>query len=64
MIMTEKRFTVKELCSYLLDLIEEGHGGKTVRLSVNYDHCDHVQNLRDIHCFDTLDWITLTGGKI
>ena len=44
--MTEKQFTVKELCSYLLDLIEEGHGDKTVRLSVNYDHCDHVQRRR------------------
>ena len=59
--MTNEKFTVKELVYYLLGLIENGDGDKTVKLSVNYDHCDHIQKLRSIHNFEGIDWITLDG---
>ena len=60
--MTDE-FTVRELASYLLRLIENGDGNKKVRLSVNYDHCDHIQKLRSIHNFESIDWITLDGSE-
>lgn len=63
MIMTEKQFTVKELCSYLLDLIEEGHGDKTVQLSVIYDNCEHIQDFGNITNIENIPWITLRGAK-
>ena len=56
-------FTVRELCSYLLGFIENGDGDKIVQLSINYDHCDHIQRLRKIYNIDGLDWITLSGGS-
>lgn len=56
-------FTVRELASYLLGLIENGDGDKKVKLSVNYDHCDHIQDLKSIHCFDSIGWITLDGSE-
>lgn len=62
--MTEKRVTVKELSDYLLDLIKEGYGDNTVELSINYDNCDHIQPLNEVHvCRDCkyIDWITLRG---
>ena len=57
--------TVKELASYLLDLIDEGHGGKTVELSVHYDNCHHIQPLGEVYVTDSelIDWITLIGVK-
>ena len=63
-IMSNGKFTVRELASYLLGLIENGHGDKTVKLSVNYDHCDHIQDLKSIHYFDSIDWITLDGNDV
>ena len=63
MTMKEDVFTVKELCSYLLDLIEDGHGDKKVEISVNYDHCDHIQGLKQVHRNDGFNWITLDGVK-
>ena len=62
--MTKSNYTVKELASYLLDLIDEGYGNHTIDLSVNYDNCDHIQPLKQIYvCKDckTIDWITLRG---
>lgn len=61
-----KRITVKELCLQLFELVNKGHGDKTVELSVNYDHCDHIQPLGEVYVADSeiIDWITLRGGKI
>ena len=53
--------SVRELTSHLLHLIETGNGDKKVRVSVIYDDCEHIQDLQNIHCFDGIDWITLTG---
>ena len=59
--MTKKGMTVRELASYLLGLIKNGDGDKTVTLSVNYNNCDHLQNLKRIHNYDGINWITLDG---
>lgn len=61
--MSDTKVTVRELCSYLLGFIENGDGDKIVKLSINYDHCDHIQKLRNIHNIDGLNWITLDGGN-
>lgn len=61
--MTEKRYTVRDLASHLLHLIENGNGEKLVRVSVVYDDCEHIQYLNNVHNFDGLDWITITGGS-
>ena len=58
--MTE--ITVRDLASHLLDLIETGNGDKKVRVSVTYDNCEHIQDLKDVYCFDEINWITLRGG--
>ena len=62
--MTDK-ITVRQLTSHLLHLIETGHGDKYVELSVNYDQCDHIQELGEVWCTDNelIDWITLRGKK-
>ena len=60
--MTEQEMTIRELCSYLLGFIENGDGDKKVNVSVNYDHCDHIQKLKNIHNIEGLDLIILTGG--
>ena len=54
--------TVRDLVSHLLDLIETGNGDKKVRVSVTYDNCEHIQELKDVYCFDEISWITLRGG--
>ena len=36
--MSTNKITVRELCSALLDIIEEGNGDKTVQVSVIYDN--------------------------
>lgn len=54
--------TVKEVYKALATLIHQGDGDKTVTLSVNYDHCDHLQDLKSIHNYDGIDWILLDGG--
>lgn len=62
--MTEKRLTVEDLYLELDELIERGYGKHTVELSVNYDHCDHIQPLKEVYvCKDCkhIDWITLRG---
>lgn len=58
--MTE--ITVRDLTSHLLHLIETGKGDKKVCVSVTYDNCEHIQDLKSMHDFDELDWIIL-GGK-
>lgn len=45
--MTKKyKVTVEDLYIELKKLIEEGDGGKPVRLSVNWDNCHHIKDLR------------------
>ena len=63
--MTEKQLTVEDLYLKLDELIEKGYGKHTVDLSVNYDHCDHIQPLGNVWCTDSevIDWITLRGKK-
>ena len=56
--------SVKELYNCLGSLIEQGDGDKTVQLLVNYDHCNHIQDLRSIHNFEGIDWITLDGRLV
>lgn len=58
--MTE--ITVRDLASHLLHLIETGNGDKKVRVGVSYDDCEHIQDLQNVHCFDGINWITLTGS--
>lgn len=58
--MTE--ITVRDLVSYLMELIETGSSDKKVRVSVTYDNCEHIQDLQGVHCFDEINWITLMGG--
>ena len=60
--MTE--ISVKDLASHLLHLIESGNGDKKVRVSVIYDDCEHIQDLQKVHCFDEINWITLTGSDV
>ena len=61
--MDEKKITVKELAFLLTNMVENGYGDKTVELSVNYNKCDHIQDLSKVHWNDGFKWITLTGGK-
>lgn len=42
--MTE--ITVRDLVSYLMELIETGSSDKKVRVSVTYDNCEHIQDLK------------------
>lgn len=63
---TKEGMTVKQLCSTLLDLIEDGYSEHTIDLSVNYDNCNHIQPLREVYApkKDTgIDWIVLLGAK-
>lgn len=34
------------ICGELKKMIEKGNGDKLIKLSVNYGHCDHLQDLR------------------
>ena len=51
------KITVGELIKELSRLPSD----KTVKLSVNYDHCDHMQNLTEVYCYEKIDWIVLKG---
>ena len=62
--MTETPLTVEELHKILTGIIEMGYGKKTVELSVNYDCCDHIQELGSVHTNTSdISWITLKGVK-
>lgn len=60
-----KKVTVRELCSSLLDLIDDGYGNHIVELSLHYDNCHHIQPLAEVYCMESknIDWITLIGSK-
>lgn len=61
--MTDKRLTVEDLYLELDEMIERGYGKQIVELSVNYDHCDHIQKLGKIKWNRGFNWITLEGVK-
>ena len=61
--MTNKRLTIRELHEILSQMIENDMGSNTVELSVNYDHCDHMQRLGKVYWNDGFNWITLKGLK-
>ena len=54
------KVTVNDLYFELKKLIEKGDGDKPVKLSVNWDNCDHLQNLRAFS-EDYGNWILLMG---
>lgn len=56
------KVTVNDLYNQLSDLIADGDGDKIVKLSINYDHCDHMQNLKEVYSFKEINWVTLLGG--
>ena len=63
--MSEKKgITVRDLASHLLHLIEKGDGEKIIKVSVNYDDCEHIQNLTRIGNYKEIDFITLRGGNL
>lgn len=59
--MTKKyKPTVEDLYIELKKLVENGNGNKPVKLSVRWDKCDHLQDLRAFST-DFDDWILLMG---
>lgn len=61
--MSEKKgVTVRDLASHLLLLIKNGEGDKIIKVSVTYDDCEHVQNLKRMGNHKENDFITLRGG--
>jgi len=54
------KVTVNDLYIELKKLVENGDGDKPVKLSVNWDNCDHLQDLRAISD-DCRSWILLMG---
>ena len=53
------KITVGELIKELLKLPSD----KTVKLSVNYDNCDHMQDLNCVYFDDGISWIVLSGER-
>lgn len=62
--MSEAPLTVEDLHQILTRIIKMGYGKKTVELNVNYDCCNHLQELGEveINC-SNIPWITLKGVK-
>lgn len=59
--MTEKyNVTVEDLYIELKKLVENGDGGKPVKLSVKWSNCDYLQDLRG-YSTDFDEWILLMG---
>ena len=52
--------TIEDLYVELKKLIKNGEAKKPVKLSVNYDNCDHLQNLRAFST-DYPGWLLLMG---
>ena len=46
----------------LIQELEKIPKDKVVKLSVNWDNCDHIQSLTKVYHHDSLEWITLIGG--
>ena len=45
----------------LIQELEKIPKDKVVKLSVNWDNCDHIQSLTKVYHHDSLEWITLIG---
>lgn len=45
----------------LKELLEPIDDDLIVRVSVNYNNCDHIQDLKHIDFFEDIPWITLRG---
>lgn len=45
----------------LKKILEQLPDDLKVRVSVNYDTCDHIQDLEYVDFFDEIPWITLRG---
>ena len=54
------KVTVNDLYFELKKLVENGDGDKPVKLSVNWDNCEHLQNLRAYSTSYT-GWLLLMG---
>ena len=62
--MSDVPLTVEELHKILTGIIKMGYGKKTVELSVNYDCCNHSQELGEVRTNgQDISWITLKGLK-
>lgn len=55
--MTE--ITVGELIKELSKIPKD----KIVELNVNYDNCNHIQDLKEIYYNENYDWIVLSGKR-
>ena len=54
------KVTVNDLYIELKKLVEKGEGDKPIKLSVNWDNCEHLKNLRAFS-EDCENWILLMG---
>ena len=54
------KVTVNDLYFELEKLIENGEGDKPIKLSVTWDNCDHLQNLR-AYSTDFKNYLLLMG---
>lgn len=54
------KVTVTDLYIELKKLVENGDGDKPVKLSVTWDNCDHLQDLR-AYSTDYTGWLLLMG---
>lgn len=54
------KVTVNDLYGELKKMIEKENGDKLIKLSVNYDHCDHLQDLR-AYSNECESWLLLMG---
>ena len=59
--MAEEYVTVRDLFDTLLDIVVHGDGDNKVRVSVSYDKCDHIQDMKKVQWDD--EWITLAGDS-
>lgn len=63
MVQMTEGMTVNDLIKKLEKLDKD----KPVKVSVNYDNCDHIQKLGSVYDFNDSyfdkGWITLIGGK-
>ena len=54
------KVTVNDLYFELKKLVEKGDGDKPIKLSVNWDNCEHMKNLRAFS-ENYGNWILLMG---
>lgn len=54
------KVTINDLYVELKKMIENGEGDKPIKLSVNWDNCDYMRNLR-AYSTDYTGWLLLMG---